>query len=93
MARARKALPKKIQKEKTPALKKAKGKRGTALRKISVKASTRTRVPNHAAMLRLLRLVAIKERTLANTKKPHQLARHDGNPIVEPRENSFWEMI
>jgi predicted GH43/DUF377 family glycosyl hydrolase len=41
------------------------------------------------AILRILRRKAIEAR---DKIKPHQLERHEQNPIVEPREKNFWEM-
>ncbi len=43
---------------------------------------------DRAAILRALRLAAAEKKA----KRPHQLERHENNPIVEPRENNFWEM-
>lgn len=40
------------------------------------------------ALLKALRENAEKQRA----RRPHQLERHEGNPIVEPREGKFWEM-
>ena len=28
----------------------------------------------------------------ARGKRPHQLERHESNPIIEPREGNYWEM-
>ncbi len=51
---------------------------------------------HHAALLRTLRRAALararrekKERARA---KPHQLMRHEHNPILSPHEGRYWEM-
>ena len=46
------------------------------------------KAPGRAAILRVLRKAAGKSVRV----KPHQLERHEKNPIVEPREDLFWEM-
>jgi len=45
--------------------------------------------PGREALLRTLRKAA-RERQAK--RRPHQLERHDGNPIMEPRAGNFWEM-
>jgi beta-1,2-mannobiose phosphorylase / 1,2-beta-oligomannan phosphorylase len=40
------------------------------------------------AIVKALRGAAAREKA----KRPHQLGRHENNPIVEPREGNFWEM-
>lgn len=64
-------------------------KRGTRLR---VKKSSSRR----AAFLRTIRRTALarakKEKKERERPRPHRLARHEHNPIIEPREGSFWEM-
>jgi predicted GH43/DUF377 family glycosyl hydrolase len=45
--------------------------------------------PSHAAILAALRRAA---REREQKKRPHQLERHENNPIIEPREDRFWEM-
>ena len=66
-------------------------------KKIKTKASERTmkktsvkRVvrPKRDALMEAIRAASL--RTVA--KKPHQLERHDSNPIIGPRENNYWEM-
>ncbi len=39
----------------------------------------------------LLRAVRLTSARIAQ-KKPHQLERHESNPIIEPREGNYWEM-
>ena len=60
-----------------------------ASKKITARKAPARRV-NHAAILRVLRRAAVRERTKRN--RPHQLERHGSNPIIEPREDRFWEM-
>jgi beta-1,2-mannobiose phosphorylase / 1,2-beta-oligomannan phosphorylase len=55
----------------------------------SLRGGVRGRSPRKAAVIvRALRVAAL--RTAA--RRPHQLERHEKNPIVEPREGNFWEM-
>src|SRR5260221_10137762 len=42
------------------------------------------------SILRTLRRAARSAQK--NTRRPHQLERHENNPIIEPREDRFWEM-
>ncbi|HEX4104004.1 MAG TPA: hypothetical protein VHZ04_00810 [Candidatus Paceibacterota bacterium] len=56
-------------------------------------ASVRTRAKRAVgsrrdAIVKALRAAARTEKA----KRPHQLDRHEGNPIMEPRETNFWEM-
>ncbi len=38
-------------------------------------------------------MIAVRAASLKMAiKKPHQLERHDDNPILEPQENNYWEM-
>lgn len=53
-----------------------------------VKASSRRPVRNKAGIIKALRAAAARSDSL----RPHQLERHENNPIVEPREDRFWEM-
>jgi beta-1,2-mannobiose phosphorylase / 1,2-beta-oligomannan phosphorylase len=47
-------------------------------------------LPHEKAILKLLRSRA--SRTGEREGRLHQLERHESNPIIEPRENVFWEM-
>jgi predicted GH43/DUF377 family glycosyl hydrolase len=79
--------PKKVQKKKpTVARKKiiAAPKRGVK-RPVAKKPVRR---PKKDALLRAIQLASAQ----LNQKKEHQLERHENNPIVEPREDNFWEM-
>jgi predicted GH43/DUF377 family glycosyl hydrolase len=42
------------------------------------------------AILRTLRRAAVRAQEKA--RRPHQLERHENNPIIQPREDRFWEM-
>lgn len=50
----------------------------------------------HATFLQTLRRRALararRERQGREKKRPHQLERHESNPIIKPREDQFWEM-
>lgn len=52
------------------------------------KGPSKAALARREAILRLLRARASEEKA----KRPHQLERHENNPIIEPREGNFWEM-
>jgi len=56
-------------------------------KKASLRAAAVLRTLRRAAMVR-----AKKEKKERERKKPHQLERHESNPIITPREDRFWEM-
>lgn len=82
MPRLRKILKKKI--------------KPVSIKKPVRRAASKKLPPRHAAALRTLRRAALararKERLEYGKKRPHQLERHEYNPIIEPREDRFWEM-
>jgi beta-1,2-mannobiose phosphorylase / 1,2-beta-oligomannan phosphorylase len=45
-----------------------------------------------ARQQRLLRAVRLAAGTTIPHRRPNQLERHEGNPIIEPREGNYWEM-
>jgi predicted GH43/DUF377 family glycosyl hydrolase len=49
---------------------------------------TAIKKPRKDSLLRTIRAAA-KQPT---PKKPHQLERHENNPIIEPRTGNYWEM-
>ena len=72
-----------LQSKKTPAKKK------TPVRNIAAKMKVSSRAQRSARLLRIVR----RARPLAPAgKRPHQLERHESNPIIEPREGNYWEM-
>lgn len=71
----------------------SKKKRGLQKKKITAK--RRPAADNVSARTRRSRqlLSAVRRaRPLVFKKRPHQLVRHDNNPIIEPREGNYWEM-
>ncbi len=47
-----------------------------------------TRKKRSIKLLRAVRLASTRH----TPTKPHQLERHESNPIIEPREGNYWEM-
>lgn len=47
--------------------------------------------PRAARQKKLLRVVR-RVRATVVYPRPHQLERHENNPIIEPREGNYWEM-
>ncbi|HUC31265.1 MAG TPA: hypothetical protein VMR99_01080, partial [Candidatus Paceibacterota bacterium] len=66
-----------LQKKKPLRKKAAAGKRGPP-----------SRGERRKKILRAVRIASVK----IARKKPHQLERHESNPIIEPREGNYWEM-
>ncbi|HEY5220811.1 MAG TPA: hypothetical protein VIJ29_01505 [Candidatus Paceibacterota bacterium] len=62
-------------------------KKSTSVKKTPVK-KVLSRAARSAKLLRIVR----RARPLAAAKRPHQLERHENNPIIEPREGNYWEM-
>jgi len=49
--------------------------------------------PNKVRAKKVSILKALRKAAeVAKAKRPHQLERHEQNPIIEPREGNFWEM-
>jgi predicted GH43/DUF377 family glycosyl hydrolase len=72
-----------LQREKSSGIKKKPARKVTAKKKIA------SRAERGARLLRIVR----RARPLAPAaKRPHQLERHENNPIIEPREGNYWEM-
>lgn len=57
------------------------------IKKTSVK-KVPTRKNRSTKLLRAVRLASARR----SPTRPHQLERHESNPIIEPREGNYWEM-
>jgi predicted GH43/DUF377 family glycosyl hydrolase len=57
-------------------------------RPIKTKKKIVTRAQRGKKLLRIIR----RARPLVTEKRPHQLERHESNPIIEPRGGNYWEM-
>ena len=55
---------------------------------ISIKKKTSSRAERSKKLLRIVRAA----RPMVTQPRPHQLERHENNPIIEPREGNYWEM-
>src|ERR1700761_9482043 len=64
-----------------------------AAKKVAIKKVTaaRTKFPTQNSLLRTVRAASARGKKTP-IKKPHQLERHESNPIIEPREGNYWEM-
>lgn len=78
----------------SPLRKATKKKTIAAPKKRAMRSRVKKIVSRHAAFLRILRRAALARarREQKERARPHQLARHESNPILEPREGQFWEM-
>jgi predicted GH43/DUF377 family glycosyl hydrolase len=56
------------------------------------KASIKKKIPTRAQRSRQLLRTVRRARPIVFKERPHQLTRHDNNPIIEPREGNYWEM-
>lgn len=73
-----------------PIKKEGKKKQGLHVEKkvISIKKKTSSRAERSKKLLRIVRAA----RPMVTQPRPHQLERHENNPIIEPREGNYWEM-
>lgn len=62
-------------------------KKKAAVRKV-LKKKAPSRTQRSKKLLRIIR----RARPMATARRPHQLERHEANPIIEPQEGNYWEM-
>jgi predicted GH43/DUF377 family glycosyl hydrolase len=68
-------------------------KRPLRKKKASVKRIlAKKRVPSRAERQKKLLRIVRRVRGAVTQPRPHQLERHESNPIIEPREGNYWEM-
>jgi beta-1,2-mannobiose phosphorylase / 1,2-beta-oligomannan phosphorylase len=67
--------------------KKLSSRKKTTVRGSAVKKRPAKRAPTKKSLLRAVRARSKK----LGQKKPHQLERHEYNPIIEPRDGRYWE--
>ena len=63
-------------------------KKTATVKKVLVKKKVTSRAERSRNILRVVRAAS---KRIAE-KRPHQLERHESNPIIEPREGNYWEM-
>ena len=79
-----------------PLKKAGKKKRGLQKKKplpkkiVATKKAITSRVERKKKILRAVRRAST--RATITQPRPHQLERHENNPIIEPREGNYWEM-
>ncbi|HUC01864.1 MAG TPA: hypothetical protein VMA75_03085 [Candidatus Paceibacterota bacterium] len=71
-----------------PVKKEGKKKQGLQKKKPTRARKTLTRAQRGKKLLSIIR----RARPITATRVPHPLSRHEGNPIIEPREGNYWEM-
>jgi predicted GH43/DUF377 family glycosyl hydrolase len=81
-------LKKTIKKKQGLQTKKILRKKTAPVKRGSPKKKTLSRAERSRNLLRIVR----RARPLVEERKPHQLERHENNPIIEPREGNYWEM-
>jgi predicted GH43/DUF377 family glycosyl hydrolase len=77
-----------------PPRRKASKKKSTVKKRV-VRSSAKKKISRHIVLVRTLRRAALaraQREKKARIARPHQLERHEKNPILEPREGKFWEM-
>jgi predicted GH43/DUF377 family glycosyl hydrolase len=65
-------------------------KKKASVKSVLVKKRLPSRVVRQKKLLRMVRRASV--RATVTQPRPHQLERHESNPIIEPREGNYWEM-
>jgi predicted GH43/DUF377 family glycosyl hydrolase len=66
-------------------------KKAAPIKKVPQK-KPKKKTASRAERSRKLLSIVRRARPLIEERKPHQLERHESNPIIEPREGNYWEM-